>query len=174
MNDDVLIITEKDLFFPNNGCLGTTLKGKKCKNKTFEKHNYCKIHYEKFRLEKPSECPICFESLEQVKVPLDCGHWVHRSCLLKWRSICPVCRTDVKLTSKERKKIKKNEQPQEITSEIVVPENVLEYFYSILRSGTESIYETFLVGVVSENGVDEEFFTVNHEEIIYPEEIYNI
>jgi len=35
--------------------------------------------------------------------PLDCGHWVHRSCMLQWKAKCPICMTQVKITREERK-----------------------------------------------------------------------
>lgn len=48
------------------------------------------------------ECPICIEELdlkENDKIFLDCKHWFHKSCILKWwNSIktmaCPYCMSE--------------------------------------------------------------------------------
>lgn len=55
-----------------------------------------------FVCEKPSECPVCYESLNEDKA-LSCGHWVHKSCIIKSKKDnCPMCRQKVKLTRRER------------------------------------------------------------------------
>ncbi len=55
-----------------------------------------------FVCEKPSECPVCYESLETDNA-LSCGHWVHKSCIIKSKKDnCPMCRQKVKLTRRER------------------------------------------------------------------------
>jgi hypothetical protein len=47
-------------------------------------------------MDKPSECPICYESLENEKTPLNCGHWIHINCVKKhFRPECPLCRSPV-------------------------------------------------------------------------------
>lgn len=41
---------------------------------------------------KPSECAICLESLANVDISLDCGHWIHMDCIVKTeRPYCPIC-----------------------------------------------------------------------------------
>ena len=58
-----------------------------------------------FVCEKPSECPVCYESLNEDKA-LSCGHWVHKSCIIKSKKDnCPMCRQKVKLTRREREDI---------------------------------------------------------------------
>lgn len=43
--------------------------------------------------EKPSDCVICMESLENVDFSLDCGHWMHMDCIMKTeKPYCPLCR----------------------------------------------------------------------------------
>ena len=55
-----------------------------------------------FVCEKPSECPVCYEPLETDKA-LSCGHWVHKSCIIKSKKDnCPMCRQKVKLTRREK------------------------------------------------------------------------
>ncbi len=55
-----------------------------------------------FVCEKPSECPVCYEPLNEDKA-LSCGHWVHKSCIIKSKKDnCPMCRQKVKLTRRER------------------------------------------------------------------------
>ena len=58
-----------------------------------------------FTCEKPSECPVCYEELEDLK-PLSCGHWVHKNCIIKSKKDkCPMCREKVKLTRREREEM---------------------------------------------------------------------
>jgi hypothetical protein len=64
---------------------------------------YCNWHLQNIPFRKPDDCPICMENMKAVPMPLECGHWVHRKCLLGWSDICPICRAPVKLTSEERK-----------------------------------------------------------------------
>ncbi len=55
-----------------------------------------------FVCEKPSECPVCYEPLNEDRA-LSCGHWVHKSCIIKSKKDnCPMCRQKVKLTRRER------------------------------------------------------------------------
>ena len=62
----------------------------------------CKTNSSAFTCEKPNECPVCYEALEDLK-PLSCGHWVHKSCIIKSKKDkCPMCREKVKLTRRER------------------------------------------------------------------------
>ena len=43
---------------------------------------FCNKHSNKYRLEKPDECPICFDKISvETETPLECGHWIHKSCL---------------------------------------------------------------------------------------------
>ena len=64
---------------------------------------YCGRHLRQVRFRKPAECPICMDDMEAVHLPLKCGHWVHRKCLVDWSDICPVCRAPVELSPDERK-----------------------------------------------------------------------
>lgn len=54
--------------------------------------------------DKPDECPVCYEPLDDDKKNLlSCGHWLHYNCLLQ--SIlhssredtikCPICRSTI-------------------------------------------------------------------------------
>lgn len=54
---------------------------------------------------KPDECIICYEKLNEEH-PLECGHWLHISCVEKhFKPECPICRAplhiEVKGTSPE-------------------------------------------------------------------------
>lgn len=43
--------------------------------------------------DKPDVCPICRTSMHQVSVPLQCGHWFHRSCVERTCDYhCPLCK----------------------------------------------------------------------------------
>ena len=65
---------------------------KKCSIITNEK--YCLLHRDRYKLEIPDECTICFENIDVNKViPLSCGHWFHKECLIPTNvHSCPICR----------------------------------------------------------------------------------
>ncbi len=65
-------------------CNGTTKDGTRCNNR-IQEGEYCRHH--KKHYEKAETCPICMEKMFQVKYPLECGHWVHKSCLKKFLTI---------------------------------------------------------------------------------------
>ena len=64
-------------------CIATTKQGNQCANKPKKGSNYCTRHHDLFRFDKPSECPICFESMADEHQPLPCGHWAHKNCILQ-------------------------------------------------------------------------------------------
>lgn len=76
--------------------------------------NFCKKHKNQYRFECEEECPICTEELDPSQTkPLECGHWMHRSCLLQWKSeesICPVCRQSFKLTREEKRQRRRDQR----------------------------------------------------------------
>lgn len=101
---DVLSITLIDYSY----CIGCTKAGKQCRKRPIKNSYYCKCHKSMFKFAKPDECSICFESMHDVQQPLSCGHWVHRSCILKWKDECPICRTKIKVTTKEYRKLNRH------------------------------------------------------------------
>jgi len=45
-----------------------------------------------------SECIICYEPFSSQDEALECGHWVHKNCIIKWGvNQCPLCRTTLHL-----------------------------------------------------------------------------
>ena len=93
------------------------------------------------KFEKPEECPVCMDSLEDQKEPLEpCHHWVHRDCQIKSGPTCVICRTEIKVTPKEKQQIdrmlrkrkreeeKENrrvaEQFQELINPIIIPSQI--------------------------------------------------
>lgn len=80
-------------FFKSKKCNGIDLKNgklQKCLNLT--NNNFCNLHKIKYRFEK-DKCSICFEDINNIEIPLSCGHWFHKNCLkfIK-KSNCPLCR----------------------------------------------------------------------------------
>lgn len=78
-----------------------------CKLNTFPNYKYCTKHIHKQEpiqlIERPTECPVCMEHLEEDEKPLVCGHWVHKSCVIKsGKGQCPICRFELYLSTKER------------------------------------------------------------------------
>ena len=56
-----------------------------------------KIEEVSFRQEKPEDCPICTEKIGDEDI-LDCGHWIHISCVKKhFKPECPVCRKSLNI-----------------------------------------------------------------------------
>ena len=94
-------------FVMNKKCSAMCIKGTKtmkCSKIAKENCDFCDEHMHQYRLEKPCECPICFDGLEKGEIPLSCGHWFHKDCLKKTeKNSCPVCR---KLMTKNEMKFK--------------------------------------------------------------------
>ncbi len=95
-----------------------------CKNVGRGQHTFCNKHKKMYRFEKPEECPICANGLEDEKYPLrgevegKCGHWVHHSCvILSGKQECPICREKIKLNKEQQKQLleiqKKNKKEKE-------------------------------------------------------------
>jgi hypothetical protein len=78
-----------------------------CKLNVFPNYKYCTkhIHHQEplQNIERPSECPVCMDHLDQDEKSLTCGHWVHKSCVIKsGKGQCPICRFELHLSTKER------------------------------------------------------------------------
>lgn len=66
----------------------------RCSQKTH--HKYCESHQHKYRFEKPDECAICTDSMNETEIPLECGHWMHSVCLRNTNiHKCPFCNTPI-------------------------------------------------------------------------------
>jgi hypothetical protein len=141
--ESFLILRDEDLLVPPVSlCEAFTKSGKTCKNKPSSGCKFCHRHSRQYSLEKPDECPVCMESTENIKYPLQCGHWIHLECLLKWREdTCPMCRELIKFTRKE--KIKKNaihrnqdrrmRRDSNQYEDVEIPYSILELIESLLQ-----------------------------------------
>jgi hypothetical protein len=52
-----------------------------------------------YKYDRPSECLICSEDLNESIRPTKCGHYMHPECINKWlesNDKCPVCRTQLR------------------------------------------------------------------------------
>lgn len=87
-------------------CSAITRKGKKC-SLISKSQGLCHIHLKcsnqkvfiQFISERPERCPVCYDDLDKVESALECGHWIHLSCIEKWGvNQCPLCRTELNLT----------------------------------------------------------------------------
>jgi E3 ubiquitin-protein ligase DOA10 len=86
-------------------CTSLTLHNRKCKRKCCTSRggtirDKCSYHFQLFKLDKPTECPICTEELPPDMRPSKCGHYFHQECLQTWFKTsqctsCPVCRKDI-------------------------------------------------------------------------------
>lgn len=62
-----------------------------CGIKSTEK--YCSVHRERYKLEKPEDCAVCLCELNEKVIPLNCGHWFHKECIIPTNiHSCPMCR----------------------------------------------------------------------------------
>ena len=61
-----------------NICKSLTKKNIKCKNKCLKNKNFCRLHNKlDYVMEKPNECIVCLNDLNDTKKSLTCGHWIH-------------------------------------------------------------------------------------------------
>jgi U3 small nucleolar ribonucleoprotein component len=107
----------------------------------------------KFNQEKPEECIICTEKLDDES-SLSCGHWVHLHCVQKqFKAECPICRhpLDIVVTGT---------LPQPY-----MPEPIFIRRGLILGDVVEHFFETDLPDLEDENDSNhEEENESNHEE----------
>ena len=107
-----------------NICKSLTKKNIKCKNKCLKNKNFCRLHNKlDYVMEKPNECIVCLNDLNDTKKSLTCGHWIHLNCIYKWgKQQCPVCRQSIKLSTLQLK-----------TFNIYKKERELDYLIDMLR-----------------------------------------
>ena len=160
--DDVLILTDEDLDHSSKSktCCVKTKKGSICKNKIYNGGKYCKLHHKQFSLEKPEDCPICMESLKNVDRPTQCGHWIHKECLMKWKEdTCPMCRSEIKFTVEEKRIKKRIHKKKRVSGseDIILPPEILELIDSLLNGVPEYMRNEFIAGFlqidVGENSI---------------------
>lgn len=94
-------------------CQGITKKHQQCKKRIVgchDTHCFCSLHKStQRRVYEKEACPVCFEN--NVKHILDCGHWVHKECIiLSGKAECPICRTMVSMTKLDMKKLNKRKR----------------------------------------------------------------
>lgn len=62
----------------------------------------CVDHEKMYSLERPEECVICMDALNDNQEPFACGHWVHKACFMECKKLsCPMCRSEVRLPRDE-------------------------------------------------------------------------
>lgn len=87
-------------------CQGITLNGCECNRKVTG--DYCFQHANKFFSPRPEECPVCYESISEQKRPLECGHWIHKQCIVESaKAECPICRCKLQMGKRDLNKIEK-------------------------------------------------------------------
>ena len=112
-------------------CKGITLSGVPCNRRIKETgKTLCHQHKVIFRQAKPEECIICYESLANQKRSLDCGHWIHKQCIIKSaKAECTICRKKLNLGALATQRIKElaiqrsEEQLIEEEQELIALEN---------------------------------------------------
>lgn len=114
-------------------------KNHSCKNIAKEKE-YCTLHFSKYKnfLEKPTDCAVCLESIDEKTNPLiPCGHWIHMNCIYQsGKAECPVCRAQLDLTVDQRSKL------------VHRPHYSSDPFYDEENSGVDEVLNGFLSGFI--------------------------
>lgn len=59
-----------------------------------------------FQGERPDKCGICFDNLDETDSSTNCGHYFHRTCLMKWlihrrTTRCLTCKSELELSNEE-------------------------------------------------------------------------
>lgn len=71
----------------------------------YEMSRFRHIKFNDWIQEKPDECPVCYEEIS-CEEHLSCGHYVHRSCVIKTKkTCCPMCKSEIALDATELKQI---------------------------------------------------------------------
>lgn len=86
-------------------------------------------------MEKPTDCPICYESLQNEPAPLRCGHWLHLSCVRRhFKPECPICRRglDITVTGKQPQPFVPIDEPRMISPDEIIRRAVMFVPYSVL------------------------------------------
>lgn len=88
---------ERTLFICRALLINDDLQLERCSNQS--EHHHCPDHEQRYRLEKPDDCPVCMDSISCItETPLECGHWIHKHCLVPTNiHICPVCRQSMQI-----------------------------------------------------------------------------
>jgi hypothetical protein len=98
-------------------------------------NGYCFKHKNNFKYPKPKNCPVCLCSIHQTPQPLECGHWVHKSCIIKsGHSKCPICRYELNIEIKNSYDNSYDEdfiEAVEIPYDIIIFANLLYQIYQV-------------------------------------------
>lgn len=87
------------------------------------------------------DCAVCFDKCEEKT---ECGHLVHRSCIVQWgKSECPICRRPIVFSEEEEKTATTNRRRNE-------PEE-MSFQYLILQDAMSSLLENLIFSSFSEN-----------------------
>ena len=149
-----------------------------CKNLKSKIGNksFCKKHNKKYKFDKPIDCPICLERLDDKYPLLNCGHWVHHKCVIEsGKSECPMCRAgvtfnrDLKKEMNKKIKIKKTENEREEMEELRRMQEEEEREYSRLYYSFKEIFESGLI----DEGLDT-IISFNQEQVIIDIDMYTL
>lgn len=151
-------------------CRGFTVRGEECKNNVVvsdgEVSDYCRFHKVVANLPRPDCCCVCTDPLDTEPAPLECGHWVHRDCIVKSaKAECPLCRATLsrlgRTAMKEIQRLRQiriqeeiEEEQQEIIRSFQSIDEILDaelspYIHSELNRLLETIIESEATGAAS-------------------------
>lgn len=135
-------------------CKGTTTRNKQCLKTIPISKQFCVYHEQtiSFKFEKPDECIICLESLTTTDRPLDCGHWIHTSCVaLSGKDVCPVCRQQVHTLSENEQMIMLQKQEEQKDESQRIDE---EFFTDYILQQQERERQRAILNSMYNNHVD--------------------
>jgi hypothetical protein len=158
-------------------CRGVTSRGVKCKIDLGQGsgEEFCRYHAELAPPQpKPESCCVCTELLETERRPLDCGHWIHRACVVQSaKAECPLCRAALRhcLSGVDKREIKRikarrlreqiEEDHQELVREIdnslgaMLPDYLhdrLDRLLTMVSNYSQEFTEGELAGMAAESG----------------------
>ncbi len=124
-----------------------------------------------FTCEKPCECPVCFEPLNEDK-SLSCGHWVHKTCIIKSKKdTCPLCRKQVELSNEEKDSLFKLKIQDIIKTQIIEEDDDEEEYFNEYIYTQDEEEEELPYTLPSENTIVtlylNNIFRVEDEAILY-------
>jgi hypothetical protein len=147
-------------------CKGITNKYKQCKNTVITDSNntdtdteyFCHLHKQtNKKVFEKDKCPVCFE--HDVEEILDCGHWVHKGCIImSGKAECPICRSKVNLKKNEIKKLiirkKELDRIQIEDDEQEIQNLLIQSFITSLYNPDDNSLGSFIYEILIQDGED--------------------
>lgn len=138
-----------------------------CKGNKYGCYSYCAKHIGSqkpaYDFERPDECPVCCDEFGDTSRALVCGHWIHVDCIVKSGHMrCPICRTAVYLSTKDRRRCNQYRQDYQVNDTYVTNTTrpLAAHVDTLLQRYPPNIRQ-FISEVGVDNIIDPHLYTVN-------------